>query len=131
MPSVIITQPVSPGGIPGTILTNINIPYNTTQVVDGCPCSTNMSVKWLYTLINQIDQTVVSGEVLAKHSFGTPGTEKHNVYSIVGDIQSMPHKIDVQLAGGSPSGILQLSITNKDINSNDWKANVVRIQLLS
>lgn len=127
MPNVVLTQPVSGSGIPGTISIDIDVPFGTTTVVDSCMCLNNMSVKWIYTLMSPTEQLVVTGEVLGQHRYGQVGSATHNVSGIIGDKNIMRHVISVDLAGGN----LRLKITNNDINSNDWKATVVRIQLLS
>jgi hypothetical protein len=129
MPTIVLTQPITSGGIPGTILTNIDVPYNVTTPVDACPCGFNMSVKWLYTLMDHTDETVVSGEIRAQHSFGS--RVDWNWYGIIGDLSTMKHKVEVGLIplGGGLNN-LELQITNNDTGGQDWTANVVRIQLL-
>lgn len=131
MPTVVLTQPVSgsTGGVPGTILTAVPIPFSLTTTADTCECGLGMSVKWIYTLMDATDETVVSGEVLAQHMFGND--VKWNWTGIVGDVGSMKHQAEVNLVslGGGLSN-LELQITNNDTGGHDWTANVVRIQVL-
>jgi len=122
MPTVVLTRPSSVG-IPGTILTDISIPPLTTVIVDSCPCSNNLSLKWIYTIMDAVDEDVLTAEVVANHRYGND--PRHNRYGMVGS--SMPHKIDVQLSGG---GELELHITNNH-TTNTYTANIVRIQMLA
>lgn len=130
MPSIVLTQPISAsGGIPGTITTGVNVPFNTTTTVDVCECATNMSVKWLYTLMDSTDETVVSAEVLALHKFGT--TTSYNWYGIIGDIATMKHNVNVDVVSVTPTlNNIELQITNNDTGGQDWIGNIVRIQML-
>lgn len=129
MATIVLTQPASTGGIPGTIVTGVAVPFGVTTAADSCECSYNMSVKWIYTVMDATDETVASGEVLAQHMFGND--VKWNWYSVIGDINTMKHKIEVGLIplGGGLNN-LELQITNNDTGGQDWTANIVRIQLL-
>lgn len=129
MATIVLTQPVTAAGIPGTVLTERPVPWNVTTAVDSCVCGVGMSIKWIYTLMDAIDETVVSGEVLAHQNFGND--VKWNWYSIIGDTTTMKHKVEVDLLpiGGGMAN-LELNITNNDTGGQDWTANIVRIQLL-
>ena len=130
MASVVLTRPQSAAaGVPGTIITGIIVPYALgTNIVnaDSIPTINNVSVKWIYTLMNAAQDKVLTAEILAiKRS---DDTVTHNRYSIVGDRNTFPHKIDVIITGGD----IILEITNLSNASTmiDYLANVVRIQTL-
>lgn len=121
MPTVVLTQPQS-SGIPGTIIQGVEIPPLTTVIVDTCVCVSNLSVKWIYTIMDPVDEDVLSGEILANHRYGTD--PRWNRYAVIGP--SMPHRAFVSLSGSN----LQLEITNNH-TTNTYTANVVRIQMLA
>ena len=131
MPTVVLTQPISgsSSGVPGTILTGVNVPFNTTTTVDSVDGQSNTTIKWIYTLMDTVNETVVSGEILAQHRFGNNPT--WNWYSVLGDLDTMKHSINVNIVplGGGVFNV-ELEITNNDTGGNDWIANIVRIQLL-
>ena len=119
----ILTKPaVSLTGIPGTILTNINLPISTTVVVDSVLLAFNTSVKWLVTLLDPTGFTVITSyEILALHKNGTnPSFTK---YAIIGD--KIIHNVDVAIFGTD----LQLKITNNE--AINLQANIVRIQTIT
>lgn len=129
MPAVILTQPVSGGGgVPGTVQTSIDVPFGATTLVDQSPCLLGMSVKWIYTLMDAVDETLISGEVLAHRNFGTDADWNWN--NIIGDVATMKHSVSVDLLTSGSDTYLQLFITNNDTGGQDWTANIVRIQLL-
>ena len=121
MPTVVLTRPTS-AGIPGTIITGVVIPPLTTVVVDTLISNDNLSLKWIYTIMDSVDQDVASAEVLANHRYGSD--PRHNIYARVGP--SMPHRVDVQVSGSD----LELHIRNNH-TTNTYTANIVRIQLLA
>ncbi len=121
MPTVVLTRP-NTAGIPGTIVTGVTIPPLTTVVVDSCVCDFNLSLKWIYTIMDPVDQDVLSGEVLANHRYGTD--PRWNRYGVVGP--SMPHRVFVQLSGSN----FELEIRNNH-PTNTYTANVIRIQMLA
>ena len=125
MATVVLTQP-SQAGIPGTFISGVEIPPLTTLLVDSCMCDNNLSLKWIYTLMDGVDEDVVTGEVVANHRYGTD--PRWNRYGLVG--RSMPHRVNVSLSGTPPNGTLELNITNNH-PTNTYKANIVRIQMLS
>ena len=125
MTTVVLTRPNNVG-IPGTIITDVEIPAGNTVVVDSTLFDENLSLKWIYTLKDPVAEEVVTAEVVANHNFGND--PRWNRYGIVGD--PMPHLVDVQLVGTSPAGTLELRITNNH-PTNTYTANVVRIQVLS
>ena len=122
MPTVVLTSPQIVSGIPGTIIVGVSIPPLTTVIADTCICDSNLSLKWIYTLMDPVDEDVTSAEVLANHRYGND--PRHNWYARVG--RSMPHSIDVTLSGSD----LQLEITNNH-TTNTYTANIVRIQVLA
>ena len=119
--TIVLTKP-QVAGIPGTIITGVDIPPLTTVIVDTCLCTNNLSLKWIYTIMDPTDQDVLSGEVLANHRYGTD--PRWNRYGIVGP--SMPHRVFVTLTASD----LQLEIRNNH-PTNTYTANVVRIQMLA
>ena len=130
MANVVLTRPQSAAaGVPGTIVTGVLIPFalgSNIVNVDSIPCENNVSVKWIYTLMNAAQDKVLTVEVLAAHRLGGPAS--HNRYSAVGDRSFFPHRIDVIVTGGN----IVLEITNLSNGTSmiDYIANVVRIQTL-
>jgi len=122
MPTVVLTRPAAISGIPGTIITGVVIPPLTTVIVDTCVCDNNLSLKWLYTLMDAVDEDVLTGEIIANHRYGTD--PKWNRYGLVGD--RMLHAVDVQVSTNN----LELHITNNHA-TNTYTTNVVRIQMLA
>ena len=125
MATVVLTQPTGPG-IPGTITTGIDVPPLTTIMVDTCLCGANMSVKWIYTLLDPVDEEVLTAEIISNHRYGND--PQWNRYGVVGD--RMNHSVDVQLSGTPPVGNFELYITNNH-PTNTYTANIVRITMLS
>jgi hypothetical protein len=121
MPTVVLTQPTSIG-IPGTILSDITIPPLTTIITDTCICGNNMSVKWIYTLMDSVAEDVLTAEVVANHRYGN--NPRWNRYGLVGD--RMLHSLEVQLNVNN----LELRITNNH-PTNTYRANIVRIEMLA
>lgn len=121
MPTVVLTRP-QVAGIPGTIITGVVIPPLTTVVVDTCVCTFNLSLKWIYTIMDPVDEDVLSGEILANHRYGND--PRWNRYGIVGP--SMPHRVFVQLTGSD----MELEIRNNH-TTNTYTANIIRIQMLA
>lgn len=126
MSTIILTQPAaSPGpGIPGTSITGVAIPPLTTVSVDSITALSNLSVKWIYTLIDSTSENVLTAEVVANHQF--ENEVRWNRYGLVGDMMS--HIVTVDLTG-SPSN-MELNITNNH-PTNTFTVNIVRIQMLS
>jgi hypothetical protein len=119
----ILTKPaVSLTGIPGTILTDINLPVSTAVVVDSVLHAYNTSVKWLVTLTDPTGHTIITSyEILALHKNGT--NPKFTRYATIGD--KIKHNVDVTITGSN----LQLKITNNE--TIGLQANVVRIQTIT
>jgi hypothetical protein len=119
----ILTRPaVTLTGIPGTILTDINLPVSTPVVADSVQHAYNTSVKWLVTLLDPAGHTLISSyEILAMHKNGT--NPKFTKYAIIGD--RIIHNVDVTITGGD----LQLKITNNE--TIGLQANIVRIQTIT
>lgn len=125
MGTVVLTRPAAPG-IPGTIRTGVTVPPLTTVAVDACSCGNNMSLKWMYTLMDSTSEEVLTGEIVANHNFGN--TPRWNRYGLVGD--RMLHTVEVTLPGSPSTGDLELQITNNNA-TNTYTVNIVRIQMLS
>ncbi len=121
MPTVVLTQP-SGVGIPGTFLSDLSIPPSTTLIVDTCICQGNLSLKWIYTIMDSVDEDVLTAEVVANHRYGND--PKWNRYGLVGD--RMLHSVDVQMNSGN----MELRITNNH-PTNTFRANIVRIEMLA
>lgn len=119
--SVIQTKPSQTlSGIPGTYKTGIIIPASSTLVVDSVIAANNYSLKWIITLIDNINLKTISYEVMAINKFNN--SVSHNTYARVGDY--IAHGIDVQLNFGN----MQLLILNNE--SNNISASIVRIQTI-
>lgn len=121
MPTVVLTAPTA-AGIPGTFISDIPIPPLTTVIVDTCICGNNLSNKWIYTLMDSVDEDVLTAEVVANHRYGNDA--KWNRYGLVGD--RMLHSVEVQLNADN----MELHITNNN-PTNTFKANIVRIEMLA
>lgn len=121
----VLTRPSTSGGgdIPGASIQGIIINPGNTEVVDSLLVATNISVKWIYTIMDNTatNNRVISGEVMANHQFGT--TPNHNHYGIIGSTY-IPHVVDVVINTGS----LELEITNN--SSFQVAVNAVRIDML-
>jgi len=122
----VLTRPVSDSGggdIPGASIQGVIINPGNTGVVDSLLVGTNISVKWIYTIMDNtaINNNVMSGEVLANHQFGT--LPNHNQYGLVGT-PNILHVVDVVINLGS----LELEITNN--SSFQVAVNAVRIDML-
>lgn len=125
MATVVLTRPTT-AGLPGTFIRGVTIPPLTTVVVDQCTCAQNMSVKWIYTLMDPVDEDVLTGEVNANHRYGND--PKWNRYGLVGD--RMLHRVQVALTGSPAVGDLEMHITNNH-TTNTFTVNLIRLQLLS
>lgn len=123
MATVVLTSPIGGGesGVPGTVIADLTIPALTTVVVDTL-FGTNpnyISTKWIYTLIDEVDQTVITAEVVANQRFAA--NPQWNRYGLVGD--RMLHGVDVVLNAGN----MELHVTNNHA-LNSYTANIVRIE---
>ena len=124
MSAFILTKPrASSGGVLGVITEGVAIPKVETSptnvvVVDAAP-NANAMVKWVYSIIDDINEKVLSAEVNVTNSFNN--TLKFSRHSITGDILS--HTIDVKYQGSS----VVLEITN--LTSFDFRVNILRIDL--
>lgn len=129
MATIILTRPQGSGsGIPGTVISDISVPGlpsspTNVVVVDQCPTITNVSIKWIYTLVDAIANKVVTAEVLATHRNGT--NPSWNISGMIGDVQAMLHTTNVVIVGGN----IGLQITNR--TNNVIVCNVARIQILA
>ena len=114
----ILTRPVGNSGdeIINTPV-DIVIPAGTSTNVDLCSC-TQLSVKWIITLYNELEDKVHSAEILGMHRFQT--NPKHTRYAKVGD--KLSYDTDVNIVGGS----FILIITNNE--AFDLTASVTRIK---
>ena len=73
-------------------------------IADSVDSLTNSSIKWIYTVTNQITNNVYSAEVMAVHQNGS--SPEHSIYSMLGP--DIPHNVDVDINGSS----LRLKINN-------------------
>jgi hypothetical protein len=78
-----------------------------------------MTAKWIYTLIDETNTKVLSGEVLGLNRMGNNPT--HTTYAIIGD--RISHQVEVVMTGGN----MTLRITNN--GAVTLKAHVVRINV--
>jgi hypothetical protein len=135
MSGIILTRP-QVSGIPGGTAIGVLIPASPPAsansnivAVDSCDWSSNVAVKWVYTIYNATREHVVSGEVSAIYRVGIGPS--HTISGIIGDRTFLPHKIDV-ISNGP---LLTLQITNMSgslvnpVNRVDYVATVVRFQL--
>ena len=122
--SFVLTQPQGgTAGIPGSSAKNILINPGNTGTVNSILLGQNISVKWIYVLMDNTATTndVTSGEVLANHKFGS--LPSHNQYGITGTT-IIPHLLDVVVNAGN----LELNITNN--SAFQISVNVIRMELL-
>ena len=121
MSKILLTRPSGiSSGIPGTIKTNIEIPSTSTVECDSVSILYNHGAKWIYTLTDQDNNKVVTGEVTGNH---VNGQVRWNQFGVVGDL--IAHQVQVTLTGTD----LNLQITN---NYNyTLTATIVRIQVMA
>lgn len=98
--------------------TSVDVPYDQTTTLDSCDCS---RAKWSYYLINESDETLISGQVDA-HRINE--TVTWNWYAITGDISSMKHQIDVTYDSSDEEMLFQ--VTNNDTDQRNWTASIIR-----
>ena len=118
MSSIVITRPQSSSGsgVPGTSVADIIItPGNFNQV----DVTDQLVAKWIYTIIDETNGKVLSGEVLGLNRMGVNPT--HTTYAIIGD--RINHKVEVIMSGPD----MALKITNNALV--DIKVHVVRINV--
>lgn len=119
MAFILTTPAVSLTGIPGTILPDVSLPSGTPIMVDYVLWQFNITVKWVVTISDGMNNTLVSSyEILANHKQGT--SPKFTRYATIGD--KINHNIDVIISNDQ----LQLIIQNNE--AVDLHTNVVRIQ---
>lgn len=118
MTSLVITRPQGTGGsgVPGTSVADIIINPGQTVQVD---VTDQLSAKWIYTLIDETNVKVLSGEVLGLNRMGINPT--HTTYGIIGD--RIAHRVEVAMAGPD----MVLAITNN--SAVQLKAHIVRINV--
>ena len=125
--SFILTKPRpgSGGGTPGIIIENVPVPKIESAplniVVVDAASNASATVKWTYTIIDDVNQKVLTAEVIANNSFNT--TLRHTRHSMVGDL--MRHTVDVKYLPGQ----IALEITN--LTSFDFRVNIMRVELPS
>jgi len=109
------------GGLPSTGDVQIDPISSGNHIIDAdvAPAATNLSIKWLYTIKDLTNGTILSSEVLANHAFGTK--PRWQRYSVIGDI--IPHTIEVVLED-NPLNV-KLRVTNP--TNNTYIITVVRI----
>lgn len=108
-------------GIPGTVVTNIQVPASSTVVVDSVSEQYNRSVKWVVTVVNQPASKIQAFEILAVNKFGVD--VNYTKYSTVGD--KINNTVDVVIMLGN----IELQLTNNEITP--LLINIVRMQSLS
>ncbi len=118
MTTLVITRPQGTGtsGVPGTSVADIIIHPGQFEQVD---VTDQLTAKWIYTLIDETNSKVLSGEVLGLNRMGVNPT--HTTYAIIGD--RIAHRTEVIMAGSD----MALKITNNSLV--DLKAHVVRINV--
>lgn len=115
----ILTRPVvSPGGIPGTALSNISVGPSATVTIDQVVGANTPSVKWMVTVIDTTNSKTVSYEINALNKFNS--SISHNRFGVLGD--NIDHTVNVQLSAGN----INLNVTNNE--TTNIAVNVVRIQ---
>lgn len=126
MSAFILTNPTTApqdGGTPGIIIQNVivknvNEAPNNITVVDKAS-DTNAAIKWMYTIIDDTNQKVMTAEVNANNTFNT--TIRHNRHSMIGDL--LRHTVDVVFLAGE----IGLEITNLTVF--DFRVNIMRIEI--
>lgn len=117
--ALISTRPLQTlSGIPGTYKTDIDILSTNSVVVDSVVAVNNYSIKWIVTLVDNINSKTNVFEVLVINKFNT--TVSHSVNDKIGD--HINHSLVVQLNSGN----IELIITNNE--ANNINVSVVRIQ---
>lgn len=114
----VLTRPVSAigasNGVPGVVAQDIIIPPGDTVIVDT---TTDMTVKWIYTLIDLTNSKVLTAEALGMNRMGVNPT--WNVYGIIGD--KLKHITSITMSAGQ----MEFNITNNELVP--LKVNIVRI----
>lgn len=121
MTNIVITRPQnssSGSGVPGVSVADILITPGNSVIVDTAD---KLTAKWIYTLIDETNGKVLSGEVLGLNRMGTNPT--HTTYAIIGD--RINHKTEVIISGSG----MALIIKNNTLV--DIKVHVVRINVTS
>jgi len=121
MTALVITRPqggAAQGGVPGTSVADIFINPGDTEQIDA---TDQLSAKWIYTLIDETNAKLLSGEVLGLNRMGLNPT--HTTYAIIGD--KIAHSVSVVMIGTDMS----LQITNN--STVILKAHVVRINVVA
>lgn len=117
--SLITTKPIQTlSGIPGTYKTGILLTPSTPIVIDSLSMNNNYSVKWIVTLIDNINLKTNVFEILAINKFNT--SINHSINHKIGD--HINHSLNSQLNLGN----IELIITNNEINN--ITCSVIRIQ---
>ena len=131
MTSIVLTTPVSGSTIPGSINTQVIVPYttpNNTVIIDSVPDTGVVSVKWIYTITNQNNDAIMSAEILGVK---VNGQLKHTRYAMIGDTHELIHKIELVITGSNEVGLklTNLSSMLTDVTKHtDYIINIVRIQ---
>ena len=119
MSGIVITKPIgapSGTGVPGTSIADISILPGITEMID---IVSNISVKWIFTLINESEGKVLTGEVLGVNRGANGPT--HTTYAIIGD------RIRFRVSVGVSGTDMTLNIEN--LEAVQLKAHVVRINV--
>ena len=125
--SFILTRPQMGGGsgTPGFIIENVPVPKvddaPANVVVVDAASDSSASIKWMYTIIDDVNQKVLTAEVLATNTFNT--SLRHARHTLVGDL--LRHTVDVIILPGQ----IGLEITN--LSNFDFRVNIMRIELPS
>lgn len=121
--SLILTRPTGTGGsVPGTYEQNITVPAELSKLVDILEIQNSTTIKWLVTIMDDVNNRMSSCEVLAGYKKGS-NDPSFTRYGTIGD------RIHYAVSVTYQDGNLSLQLINNE--STDLTVSIVRIQTIT